>query len=174
MIYNHRGSAIRKGNGDKIRILIDGYNVTGVNRGNLEAVRKALIRDLIEYRKKTGHSITVVFDGWRDGAGHESRTVSGGVTVMFSGIGERADDLIKRIASAERGKWVIVSSDRDIESFAWRSGCVPIMADVFLHALDRSLEDDEYSTEDEMKVPPDTRRKRSKRQKEIMRVISKL
>src|SRR2546426_7524841 len=54
-----------------IHLIIDGYNLLGVRgglRGDVEARREQLIRDLAGYRQRKGHPVTVIFDGWR--AGH--------------------------------------------------------------------------------------------------------
>ena len=59
-------------------ILIDGYNLIrqsdilrNYERQSLEAGRRALISKLIEYEKKKGHKITVVFDGGKNGSADE-------------------------------------------------------------------------------------------------------
>ena len=78
-----------------------------------------LIDALIEYGKRKSHDLTVVFDGWRTGQGQESRTVIGGVKVIYSRIGDKADSVIKRMISAERREWIVVTSDREIADHAW-------------------------------------------------------
>src|SRR5512135_465073 len=97
-----------------------------------------LIDSLIEYRKKRGHEITVVFDGWKTGEAQESRSMTGGIKVVFSRVGEKADSVIKRIISSERREWIVVTSDRDIADHAWASGSVPVPSDDFLRVIERN------------------------------------
>ncbi|MEE9523985.1 MAG: NYN domain-containing protein [Thermodesulfovibrionales bacterium] len=168
----------------KINIIIDGYNVIGVSHGDMKKQRDGLIELLISYHKSSMHEITLVFDGWKDGKGNETRTVTGGVTIIYSGLGERADDVIKRIISNRKKKWAVVSSDRDIKSSAWKNDCVPIDSELFYDRLMRSIdgageqdvpdedrwEEDEYE-ENRTKRSPG---KLSKKEKDIRRVIEKL
>ncbi len=64
-----------------IHLIIDGYNLLGVRgglRGDVEAKREALIRDLAGYRQRKGHPVTVVFDGWRSGNSRYGYQAAGG------------------------------------------------------------------------------------------------
>jgi predicted RNA-binding protein with PIN domain len=168
----------------QINIIIDGYNVIGVSHRDMKRQRDELIEMLIKYRKRSMHVITLVFDGWKDGQGNETRTVTGGVTIIYSGLGDRADNVIKRIISDRKKKWAVVSSDRDIKSSAWKNDCVPIDSDMFYDRLERSIEkvedrgvpdedrweEDEYE-ESRTKGSP---RRLFKKEKDIRRVIEKL
>lgn len=116
-------------------IIIDGYNVTGVLRGDMQAARESLLASLVEYNKRKGHDITVVFDGWKEGRGAERHFATGGIRVVFSALGERADAVMKRMVAADR-KWIVVSSDREIQGHAWAVGSVPIGSDEFLDILE--------------------------------------
>lgn len=160
-------------------IIIDGYNVIGISHRDLKKQRDELIYSLIEYRKRKGHEITVVFDGWKTGEAQESRSKIGGVTVIYSRIGEKADSVIKRIISVQRYGWIVVSSDRDITDHAWASDAVPISGEDFLRIIENKVisyfdiegyEDDEYQ-EPRKKGSP---RKLSKKEKAIRRVLNKL
>lgn len=139
-------------------------------------MRRRLIDELVLYARNRGHRLTVVFDGWKDGKGHETSLVSGGITIIYSGIGEKADNVIKRIISTERRKWIVVSSDREIASFAWRMNSVPIRSDLFREVLEQALGNDEEDLLD--RSPLLERRggygKKSKKEREIDRVLSKL
>jgi len=137
-----------------------------------------LIDSLIEYRKKKNHDITVVFDGWKTGEGQESQSVTGGIKVIYSRIGEKADSVIKRIISSDRREWIVVTSDRDIANHAWASGSVAVSADDFLNALERKEtsyfgeeEYDEEYIETRRKGNP---RKPSKKDKAVLRALHKL
>ena len=98
--------------------LVDGYNVTKADpatRGSsLEEQRLALVRRL---GARSGvllgvGRVVVVFDG--DGTHANSR--SGGTPeVVFSRSGEKADDVIVRLAAAESGAVTVVTDDAEIE-----------------------------------------------------------
>jgi predicted RNA-binding protein with PIN domain len=100
-----------------MRYLIDGYNVTmaddATKRLDRDAQRLALIRRLtVRGRDLLGPGpVTIVFDGGvlRQDESH------GDVQVRFSG-NESADDVIVRLAVAERGEVVVVTSDRELRS----------------------------------------------------------
>lgn len=100
-----------------MRYLIDGYNVTmaddATRRLDRDAMRLALVRRLAARgRELLGPGpVTVVFDG---GALREDE-VHGNVHVRFSGD-EIADDVILRMAIAEDGDVVVVTSDRELRS----------------------------------------------------------
>jgi hypothetical protein len=117
-------------------IIIDGYNLIGIQHNDLGREREKLVRLLSEYKKIRGHDITVVFDGWKDGRGKEATLVTGGVKVIYSGVGEKADSLIKRIIGGERKEWIVISSDREIESFAWSKDSVPVPSALFASVLE--------------------------------------
>ena len=68
-------------------IIIDGYNLIGTQHRDITAARDRLIEELIQYRKRRGHDVTVVFDGWREGPGAEHREVRAGVAVVYSPLG---------------------------------------------------------------------------------------
>ncbi|TLY23393.1 MAG: NYN domain-containing protein [Nitrospirae bacterium] len=72
-----------------IHLIIDGYNLLGVRgglRGDVEARREQLIRDLACYRQRKGHPVTVVFDGWRAGHPVEHVEWREGIGVVYSTV----------------------------------------------------------------------------------------
>jgi len=110
-----------------MNIIIDGYNLIRqsdyfrrLERQSLEAGRIALINQLSLYKRKKGHKITVVFDGWGSGSAREERDRQGGIDIIYSRLGEKADDVIKRIAGNSSEEIMVVSSDREIVSFVTR------------------------------------------------------
>jgi len=100
-----------------MRYLIDGYNVTmadeATRRLDRDAQRLALVRRLAARGRELlgAGPVTVVFDG---GVLREDE-VHGTVQVRFSGE-EIADDVIVRLAIAEGGDVVVVTSDRELRS----------------------------------------------------------
>lgn len=151
----------------------------GIYHKDLEKQRKILIESLIEYRKKKGHNITVVFDGWKAGVGQESQSIIGGIKVIYSRLGEKADSAIKHIISSDRRQWVVVTSDRDIASHAWASGSVPIPSEDFLKAIEKKQTEKEVLYEDDNEEYSVTSRKGnpkrlSKKEKATKKILSKL
>ena len=139
-----------------------------------------LIESLIEYHKKRGHDITLVFDGWKTGGPRENHSVIGSIKVIYSRLGEKADSVIRRIISSDRRGWIVVTSDRDIAADAWASDAVPISSEDFMNAVEQSQfekrvlyeeEDDEEYTKPDRKGSP---RKLSKKEKAIKKTLSKL
>ncbi|HZC67906.1 MAG TPA: NYN domain-containing protein, partial [Nitrospirales bacterium] len=117
-----------------IHLIIDGYNLLGVRgglRGDVEAKREQLIRDLAGYRQRKGHPVTVVFDGWRAGHPVEQAERREGLEVVYSRQGETADTVIKRLAEKYGSDSAIVSSDREVATFARVQGCMVITSGDF-------------------------------------------
>ena len=160
-------------------IIIDGYNLIGTQHRNLQQKREDLIRQLTAYRTLKGHDITLVFDGWKSGSRHQVQTVAGGVRVIYSRLGDKADDVIRTMIEQERKEWIVVSSDREIMDHAWKNSSVPVPSGKFMHFLEQADNDlacaDEFPEEDDsahqQKGSP---RKRSKKEKALMRVLNKL
>lgn len=137
----------------------------------------------------------MVFDGYKAGRGNEHRSVIGGVTVIYSGLGERADEVIKRIITEDRMEWLVVSSDREIARCAWAVNSVAVPSDEFVRivlsreASGRGLSSKAGSEADgsddsaEMKDPDDEEvahackgnpYRLSKRERAVRRALSKL
>ncbi len=119
-------------------ILIDGYNLMakmeGIS-GNLEAQRERFIRILDQYRTQKYHTITVVFDGEKGGWVTESHERIMGVNIVFSRLGEKADDVIKRMVKGHDGEYTVITSDKDIASFAEGIGHTAIPSEEFIPKL---------------------------------------
>ena len=130
-----------------------------------------------------GHDITVVFDGWKSGGAREETLRTGGIAVIYSRLGENADFVIKRIIANEKKEWVVVTSDREIASFAWARGAVAVPSGRFLPILmttgaavtdgletpveDEDADDWKTKTKGGSRTP-------SKREKALARVMKKL
>ncbi|MDE0212659.1 MAG: NYN domain-containing protein [Deltaproteobacteria bacterium] len=116
-------------------IVVDGYNVIGSEqglRGDLEHKRNALVNEVAAYHARTGHSLTTVFDGWRNGRDDETRQQVGDVTVVFSRYGEKADAVIERLAREIGDTCIVVTSDRDLRRSVESSGAVAVYVGEFL------------------------------------------
>jgi predicted RNA-binding protein with PIN domain len=108
---------------------------------------------MIRYKRSKPHDITIVFDGHKTGRGNESAAVRGGVAVIYSGLGERADDVIKRVITRDRREWIVVTSDKDIVHHAWSVNSIPVPSDEFAGIVIKetgvksALQEDGYHTD---------------------------
>ena len=130
-------------------IIIDGYNLIGSDqgmRGALEQKRDWLIHRLSIYKTMKEFEITVVFDGWRSGWAHEATEKRDGINIVYSRQGEKADDVIVRIARQKGNGCVVVTSDREVRNAVEKFGAAAVHAAEFNDIL-RNLE--RPSTEDE-------------------------
>jgi predicted RNA-binding protein with PIN domain len=165
-------------------LLIDGYNLIGIAHNDLEKARKDLIQKLCEYTRIKGHNITLVFDGWKNGQLKETASKLGGLTIVYSKLGEKADFVIKRILSSATKPWIVVSSDREISDFAGRKGFAAVTADEFeskLYIADKRHNNEEPSScdkDEDMDVmtfhQKGNSRKLSKREKKRLGALSNL
>lgn len=122
-----------------MHIIIDGYNLIRQSdslkrfeKVSLEEGRNELIRRMVKYRRLKGHRITLVFDGWIGGSPHEERTREGGVAIIYSRLGEKADEVIKRIARKRGGEeLVVVTSDGGVAAAISRTSGVTISSPEF-------------------------------------------
>ena len=125
-----------------LHLIIDGYNLLGA-RGQVgrapgrdaESGRERLVRELAAYRQRKPHPITVVFDGWQEGLGAEHREHRSGIEVVYSRRGERADQVIQRLAAEFGRDCAVVSSDREVQQGARRRGAAVLDAEAFLTRL---------------------------------------
>ena len=121
-----------------LSILIDGYNLLGaLGKKKSEqptdgaGTREALLQRLSLYSQSKGHPVTVVFDAWREQTGlehHEHRT---GVQVVFTKRGERADQVIQRLARQYGRTCAVVSSDLEIIQTAKAHGAFVMKSQEF-------------------------------------------
>ena len=162
-----------------MHIVIDGYNLIRQSsefrhfeRHSLEEGRRYLIKRLSEFKKRKGHKVTVVFDGWDRGPIEEERSKEGAITIIFSRRGEKADDVIKRMASRGGKDLLIVTSDRDLAYAASRSGTTVVSSNHFEDTIsqidyeggpDKSNRDELENTAGSKKKGPSKRWPKNKR-----------
>lgn len=170
-----------------MHIIIDGYNLIRqsdslrrLDKLSLEGGRGELIRRVAEYRRRRGHKITIVFDGWMGGSAKEERLRERGVTVVYSRMGETADEVIKRIAWAERGtEFVIVSSDREVGEAAVRAGGVAVSSPEFEERMEMPSDGETLEEDDDLTPRAGTKKKgaawkSSRRERRARRRLNKL
>jgi len=122
----------------------------------------------------------VVFDGWKSGGGREEQSTTGGVRIIYSRLGEKADSVIKKTIARERKEWIVITSDRDIMSYAWSVGSVPIPSSDFQSLLEKGdvspageydLIEEDYDEARQRKGNPQML---SKKERTLLRVRRKL
>ena len=132
-----------------LHLIVDGYNLlalTGrIGAGtslHSEMARESFLRDLAAYRQRKSHAITVVFDGWQQGWGTEQREHRLGLEIIFSRRGEKADQVIQRLAAEFGSACAVVSSDREIINVAKAQGAFVMKAQEFIGKLREAVERD--------------------------------
>jgi predicted RNA-binding protein with PIN domain len=138
-----------------LHVLIDGYNLMakmdGLS-GNLEAQRERFLKALSQYRAQKYHEVIVVFDGEKGGWGTESHERTMGIIIVFSRLGEKADDIIKRMVKEDNVEYTVITSDKEVASFAETFGHTAIPSEDFIpkirvrsstDSIERKDEDDE-------------------------------
>ena len=143
-----------------MHLIIDGYNLLHVSRSlihfnstQLQWERDRLIDQLSAYQRLKPSGITVVFDGWQAGWSVEKREKKKGIELIFSKLGEKADEVIKRLLKEKGSGAVVITSDRDIARFAERLRVSVISSERFQEKIERSsiefVEDLEGEEEEE-------------------------
>ncbi len=72
------------------------------------------------------------------GSPTEERDLAGGVEIIYSRLGEKADEVIKRLLETGSEEILVVTSDREIAVFATRRGKTAIASAAFDALLERS------------------------------------
>ena len=130
----------------KMLIIIDGYNLIRQSKTlrryevkSLEAGRNALFSRLSDYQRIKEHRVTVVFDGWQGEDRFEERDRFKGVDIIYSGYGDYADDVIKRLIENSEEETIVVSSDREIISHAENYGKTALSSAEFEALMNKAL-----------------------------------
>jgi predicted RNA-binding protein with PIN domain len=82
--------------------------------------------------------MTVVFDGWQGGWNTEKRERKKGIEVIFSRLGEKADEVIKRLIKEKGPGAIVITSDREVSKYAERMAVAVIPSDLFKERMERS------------------------------------
>ena len=152
-----------------IIIVIDGYNLIrqsdrliGLEAISLEEGRMGLVSLLADYRKIKNMPITVVFDGWKsDNIGSSNDRVHG-IDIIYSGKGDRADNVIKRMSDKMRDKIIVVTSDKDIATHVNKKGSAVIPSPEFEMKVKMTIGSEDcfnYDDEDDHEQAVGTRKK---------------
>jgi hypothetical protein len=150
------------------RIIIDGYNLIrqspDLRRYDTEEVargREKLMAMLASYRALKPSPMTVVFDGWNEGALTEQHAREKGIEVIYSRRGEKADEVIKRMVSQARDAVIVVTSDSEIAHFCKGRRCEVLPSPLFEEKVAFArYADQKGGLENEEPLPPRTTRKK--------------
>jgi hypothetical protein len=169
-----------------MHLIIDGYNLLHVNRSSaslnsieLQWERDRLIDRLSAYRQQRTCDILVVFDGWQGGWATEKREKKKGIDLIFSKLGEKADEVIKRLVRERGAGSVIITSDREVAQYAERMSVSVVPSDQFRERMESAAfrpgrgkdEDEEEERAGKRKGPS---RRLSKKEKRLRTALKKL
>jgi hypothetical protein len=139
-----------------MHLIIDGYNLlhvhhtlTHLNAIQLQWERDRLIEQLSSYQKIKSCEITVVFDGWQGGWVTEKREIKKGIKLIYSKLGEKADEVIKRLVKGEGSGAIVITSDREVSRFAEKMAVAVIPSQQFQEKLEASPNKFEEGLEEE-------------------------
>lgn len=131
-------------------LIVDGYNVLRSGKRYkkittpdythevFNALREALINDVIEFTGWEWQSI-IVFDGARNDSSSGDAQIVGGVRIMFSPAGQSADNVIEKLAhdAGERGiETLVVTSDATIQNTVFGGGVDRMSANDFCREIE--------------------------------------
>jgi predicted RNA-binding protein with PIN domain len=168
-----------------MHLIIDGYNLLHADRTlihlnpiQLQRERDRLVEQLSAYRSIRQMEITVVFDGWQGGWSTEKRDRKKGIELVFSKLGEKADEVIKRLVREKGAGATVVTSDREISKYAEKVAVAVIPSDQFKEKVENALmkgakdfQKEEERSGEKKKGPS---RMLSKKEKRIRSALKKL
>lgn len=134
-------------------IIIDGYNFIKniaeyrCDWASIQSSKDRFSDALYSFNRKRNHSITVVYDGWRNGGSSESYEKTGGIHVIHSRKGETADMVIMRLCRESPGNLVVVTADREIISSVIQNGGQAVNPAEFHHKISRPSTSHDYAAE---------------------------
>ena len=169
-----------------MHLIIDGYNLLHVGQSpvqmtseDLERRRDRLIEGLAWYRQMRPCNITVVFDGWQGGWATERKEKRRGMDILFSRLGETADEVIRRLVKEKGSGVVVVTSDREISRYAEKLSVPVIPSDRFRERIAGAVPNHEKDAADSEEEERGLRKKGpsrrpSKKEKRLQAALKKL
>ncbi len=123
-----------------IHLLIDGYNLLHVMKPrfheSLESERNGLLEVLHRYQSAKSVDICVVFDGSQIADLYANRDRMGNVQIVYTNADTTADEWIDRECARYPGKFLVISSDREVVRSAERSQSMAISSREFADKLE--------------------------------------
>lgn len=120
------------------RILIDGFNL--IHGGSFQRTPgddevASLVELLRRYKRLKGHAITVILDGYLEGMPLEKSERVKGIGLIYSKLGEKADQVIERLVARGAGSCVVITSDRALAESVEAKGAVVMESQEFAERL---------------------------------------
>lgn len=155
----------------EIHLIIDGYNFIKNTAGyrcdwsRIQTGKDRLVDDLCSFNSRRNYSVTVVYDGWKNGGPVESYEKVGGIHIIHSRKGETADTVIMRMCGEYPGDLVVVTADREIISAVIGHGGKTLSPPEFQQKISYSSNsldthfDDEFDEDPAYSRPVTTRKK---------------
>jgi hypothetical protein len=146
---------------------------------DLQRERDRLIDRLAAYRRSRLCDITVVFDGWQSGWATENRGRQKGVDLVFSKLGEKADEVIKRMIREKGAGVTVITSDREIARFAEKISVSVVPSEQFVERMEKLVsrpqkEYNEGEEEDKGEKKKGPSRRLSKKERRARAALKKL
>jgi uncharacterized protein len=171
-----------------VQIIIDGYNLirqypplAQVELREFSQGREKLLQWLADYRRTSALPLTVVFDGGRGGGDREEHDLYRGIKIIYSPLGQTADDIIKRLVRKNPAQSMVVSSDLELVNYCRALGSGAMGSLEFASRVNAKLKNKEdYSPKDEDEEQGNTRKRKgaayklSKRKKKEQRLWEKI
>ena len=164
-------------------IIIDGYNYISRNRvsrlegvSQVDTLRQSLLEKLTRYKRQKGGRITVVFDAYKSLSLGRQQENYKGIEVVYSRVGETADDVMIGWIRERRAGMVIVSSDREIIDAAKQQG-IPFITPVRMEELMAEATAESYNKVDEEEARQTKKgnpRRLPKKLRKVVKTIEKI
>ena len=148
----------------------------------LEKNRKRIIDSLVRYHEIKGHPIILVFDAYKSGGVYETREGTGKIEVIYTRLGETADEKIIDLSKIHREKALIVTGDKEIIKKSENFGATTIPSEEFAAKLIQTtmMEDMPFGKEEDdeedysLKKQKGNPRKLSKKDRIKLKKVKKL
>jgi predicted RNA-binding protein with PIN domain len=120
------------------RLLIDGYNLLykaypSGPPGEVET--QEIIESLRKYKRMKSHSITIILDSYERGMPTERKEQQKGIGVVYTRLGEKADQKIERQVDRWGGSCIVVTSDQELARSVEKKGAAVISSEEFIERL---------------------------------------
>lgn len=118
-------------------LFVDGYNIIGawqeltkLKDVDLEAARRKLIDEMVEYQATSCYRIVLVFDGHLVKNNKGTQEVYSNIEVIYTKEGETADTMIERLVAhlPKYHRTYVATSDRVEQEFILTKGALRISA----------------------------------------------
>ena len=100
-----------------------------------ENEKEKLIESLRKYKKLKSHAITVILDTYEQGMPMERKEQVKGIGMIYTKLGDKADQVIERFVRQWGGSCIVVTSDRELADSVESDGAAVVSSEEFLERL---------------------------------------